>query len=77
MAARRAKRSGGRPKTLCDAFLPGVERDVGAGVLFPGAVEVVGHEVDEVHLLGEEADFVGGVDGVLAVNSMIRGTLNG
>ena len=35
-----------------------------AGVLLPGAVEIVGHQVDEVHLLAEGGDLVGGVDGV-------------
>ena len=40
----------------------GVEGDMGAGVLLPGAVEIVGHQVDEVHFLAELGDFVGGID---------------
>ena len=45
-----------------------IEGDVSAGALLPGAVEIVGHQVDEVHLLGESGDFVGGVDGTFAAS---------
>jgi len=42
-----------------------VKGDVSAGVLLPGAVKIVGHEVDKVHLLGQLGDFVSGVDSFL------------